>query len=488
MDKIIKAPLHNLEIEQAFLGNIITLNQRTNLAISDFYNFNHQKIYQAIKDLWKNDQGIDIISLVNRLKEKNQLEEVGGCSYLAQLSNKAGLSSNTKGYTETIRKKARLRELNKLGYQIIELSENESKPIEIIINEAGQKINKITDKHLSGKKNLFKIISGSEMIDKKIKAQPYIVDKMIPERAITAITADSGKGKSMFALIIAYHIAKGEKIFGEFEVKQNKVLIIDQEMDSDIIHERYKSVFKEEKESQIDFIYEQSLQIDDNNHYQDLIRLIKQNNYKVIIFDTLTNLHNKSENSADEMKEVNRRLLDLINQTGVSIIYLHHHKKRQQGELYSQSSSRGSTEIIAKVASHLLIDSKVSIDAECDISITELTIQQEKARRPERINKIGLKIFYDQNLKQTHWEYIGEVKNNEKKIEQAKDFIKEELRNNSWLSIENLKNSASEKKIDIGEKNLREACRELVKNMEIQEKTGKELNREQARAKFYNLI
>jgi len=325
------------------------------------------------------------------------------------------------------------------------------------------------------------VIRGDDIIDSDIEEKPFIIDKLIPERAITAITADSGKGKSLLALVIAKAVAKGEKLFGEFEVKQSKVIIVDLEMDKDLIQGRYKAVIKE-KGLPIDYIYEQPISIDNEKDFMQLIELAK--NYKVIIFDTLTNLHNKNENSSDEMKIVNKLMLKLINETGITIIYLHHHRKRQQGEFYSQSSSRGSTEIIAKVASHLLIDSKQSMDEECGVSTLELTITQEKARRPERINKIGVKIHYDMNLKETHWEYMGEIDDREVKIEQAKEFILTAVEQ-GWLSINEMKVRSEEQGKKIGESNLREGCRELVKAGLLKEEKGKKLGKEQKSAKYY---
>lgn len=331
-------------------------------------------------------------------------------------------------------------------------------------------------------KGLFNIVSGNEMLKMEIKTMPYIIDKLIPECAITAVTADSGKGKSLIALILAYHISRGEKLFNEFEVKQSKVLIIDQEMDEDIIISRHQSVAKKQN-TNIDYIYSQLIEIDKPDHYGYLIETIKEGGYQVIMFDTLIQLHSGNENSADEMKEVNRLLLNLINETGVTIIYLHHHRKKQRGEYPGQSSSRGSTEIIAKVSSHLLIDSKPKVEDE--ITQTNLTIQQEKSRRPEKINKIGVKIFYDQCLKETHWEYLGEVNDNESKIQKAKELIKEDMPEGEWLNINEIQDLIG---YTIGESNLREACRELVKEKILAEKLGSELGKDNKRAKYYCLI
>ncbi len=482
-NNIEKLPPQNIEAEQSLLGSLIMDNNAISkigeLSEKDFYNDNHKKIFSCMKEM----SDCDIISLTDRLMEKDLLSKIGGRAYLAKLTNCVITSTNVSKHAEIIRKKAILRRLNHVANEINDLSYKEDENIDKLLDQAEKKLNRITNSY-TVKKAHFKIVKGDELIDMKELKTPYIVDKLIPEGAITAITADSGRGKSLITLILAYHIAGGKKLFDIFEVKQNRVLIIDQEMDNDVILGRYKAVVKE-KNIPIDFIYNQFLQIDYDKDYKWLIKTIKEKGYKVVVFDTLTNLHSKSENSADEMKEVNKKLLNLIHETGVSIIYLHHHKKRQQGENFSQSSSRGSTEIIAKVASHILIDSKHWIEDE--ITHLKLTLQQEKARRPDRISKIGVKVFYDPYLKETHWEYLGEINDKEQKAEEAKKFILNTLESTTWLSIAEFKEKMNDGNLKIGENNLRDACRDLVKEKKIIEELGKNIEKEQKRAKYYNL-
>jgi len=111
----------------------------------------------------------------------------------------------------------------------------------------------------------FKIIKGEEILSKEIKKFPYIVDKLVPEKAITSITADSGRGKSIVSLIFAKAIASGNKLFDEFEVKKSTVLILDQEMDEDLIVGRYKAIIQDKLD--IDYIYEQFLLVDKEEDY-----------------------------------------------------------------------------------------------------------------------------------------------------------------------------------------------------------------------------
>lgn len=318
------------------------------------------------------------------------------------------------------------------------------------------------------------ITSCQELLDYEVQPEFFIINPLIPKEAITSITADSGKGKSLFALLLAHHIASGLSLFDKYKVDQGKVLIVDQEMNKNEIATRFKKLVS--GDLPIDYIIEQKFSITDEDRFSYLSSKIIENNYTVVIFDTFTEIHESEENDSGEMKRVNEQLLKLIRLTKVSIIYLHHHRKMQKGEKLSQSSSRGSSEIIAKVSSHLLLDSKHYVD-EFGSKVLEITISQEKARSSSRLDeKISFKIFNNIFTDKMEWEYLGEVIEKTKKIEEAKAYIIQTLQDTAGATVKNL-----EEKSEIGNNNLRLALKELTEEKKID-------SNQQGRAKFYFLI
>lgn len=354
--------------------------------------------------------------------------------------------------------------------------------IQNYLKEGGVKQVNTLKAYRSAKGGKFKIVNGNEMLTRETSKFPYLVNKLVPEKAITSITADSGQGKSIIALILARHISMGQKLFGEFEVKKTKVLIIDQEQDEDLIIGRYKSIVREK--SDIHFLYGQLWVINKDENYDWLVAEIKINNYGLLILDTLTTIHDKDENKADQMRQINNLLLQLITDTGITIIYLHHHRKRQMNEKMGQASSRGSTEIIAKVASHLLVTTKKDANLEGFMTL-QMIISQEKARRPESIIKIGVDISYNLATKETSWVYKGEINEEEKRIEKATKFILGLVeQENSEFTINQFMEKNKEQGGAFGASALRSACRQLVKEklISVRQGTGK-----QHSTNFYSL-
>ena len=81
-----------------------------------------EEVHEAMDDLRKS--GVDILTLGNRLEEKNQLETIGGKSYLAALTNTVPTASNVAHYANIVHRKATRRrlltssgEISRLAYQ-----------------------------------------------------------------------------------------------------------------------------------------------------------------------------------------------------------------------------------------------------------------------------------------------------------------------------------------------------------------------------------
>ena len=90
-------PPQNIEAEESIISAILIDNDALldvieSLGPEDFYRTAHQKIYEAITDLFDKAEPIDLVTLANKLKEKGQLEDIGSASYLARLVDTVPLS------------------------------------------------------------------------------------------------------------------------------------------------------------------------------------------------------------------------------------------------------------------------------------------------------------------------------------------------------------------------------------------------------------
>src|SRR4051794_33171407 len=86
----LKVPPHSVEAEQSVLGGLMLENQAWDkvadrLQEKDFYRLEHQIIFRAIASLANQSQPFDWVTLTEELKKINELNTIGGDSYLVEL-------------------------------------------------------------------------------------------------------------------------------------------------------------------------------------------------------------------------------------------------------------------------------------------------------------------------------------------------------------------------------------------------------------------
>lgn len=154
---IAKLPPHSLEAEESLLGSLLIdkdaiIRVADTVMPQDFYRDAHKLIYETVKELYGNQEPIDIITLANRLEDKKQLATIGGRSYLAQLSNTVATSGNITHYAAIIQRKATLRRLQQAAAEISGLSFDEERNIDDVLDETEKLIFGVSRKYL---KNAF---------------------------------------------------------------------------------------------------------------------------------------------------------------------------------------------------------------------------------------------------------------------------------------------------------------------------------------------
>lgn len=114
-----RTPPHSVEGEQGVLGCVLlSPNDCMGKCIekfpagpSVFYDLKHQVIYERMLEMFEKKEAIDVITLHQRLKDRNQLEAVGGLDYLAPLPDKVASSANLEFYTQIVLDKFTLRQV-----------------------------------------------------------------------------------------------------------------------------------------------------------------------------------------------------------------------------------------------------------------------------------------------------------------------------------------------------------------------------------------
>ncbi len=120
-----KVPPQDISAEQSVLGAVLLDNHclpdiAATLQPGDFYRENHKIIYRALLELHRKNVEADIITLPNQLRAANELEKVGGVTYVATLANLVPTAANAVQYAKIVREKAVIRRVIRSATKIIQ--------------------------------------------------------------------------------------------------------------------------------------------------------------------------------------------------------------------------------------------------------------------------------------------------------------------------------------------------------------------------------
>jgi replicative DNA helicase len=134
-----KIPPQNIDAEISLLGSILIEDDvitsiADRISAEDFYDKRHGLIYNAMLRLYEKHQPVDLLTLSNSLRDSDELETIGGSSYLTELTNAVPTAAHAEHYAEIVSEKAMRRKLIKASEDIVNLSftENTSSVQEIL--------------------------------------------------------------------------------------------------------------------------------------------------------------------------------------------------------------------------------------------------------------------------------------------------------------------------------------------------------------------
>jgi replicative DNA helicase len=148
-----KLPPQHIEAEQSILGGILIENDAINrvteiLDAEDFYREAHRKIFNALINLSERDEPADLITLTNELRKIDQLDSIGGASYLASLIDSVPTAANIQYYARIVKEKAILRKLIQTSTEIITQSYEDRGDVESFLDEAERSIFEISERRV----------------------------------------------------------------------------------------------------------------------------------------------------------------------------------------------------------------------------------------------------------------------------------------------------------------------------------------------------
>ncbi|MBR5700358.1 MAG: replicative DNA helicase [Bacteroidales bacterium] len=138
-------PPQALEVEEAVLGAILVEPSTIDASMDEltpscFYSPKHRMIFEAISALVNDHDAVDMVTVTAKLREKGQLEEVGGPVAIADLTTRIGAAANIEFYIKVLKQKAIQRDLITASTEILKMSFDDSVRVDDLTDKAQTKI------------------------------------------------------------------------------------------------------------------------------------------------------------------------------------------------------------------------------------------------------------------------------------------------------------------------------------------------------------
>ena len=353
-----KIPPQSVDLEEVVLGAMMIDKRGVDevidlLSAEVFYRENHKYIFDAIFQLFKSGQPIDLLTVSAQLKKSGNLDLAGGEFYLIQLTQKVSSSAHIEFHARIVLQKFIQRSLIRISNEIIEEAYEESTDVFDLLDNAESKLYEIAQGNLKrssetaqnlviqavkkieeigNKDGLSGVPSGYEKVDK-------VTSGWQPSDLII-IAARPGMGKTALTLSMARNIAVEHNIpVAFFSLEMSSVQLItrlissETGLSSEILRTgKLKDHEWEQLTVKVNALEKAPLYIDDTPSLSifDLRakarRLASQHGIKIIFIDYLqlmtTGGSQKTGNREQEISTISRNLKALAKELEVPVIAL----------------------------------------------------------------------------------------------------------------------------------------------------------------------
>ena len=222
-----RLPPHSIEAEEAVLGSLLidpdALFEVANFLRADaFYRAQNRWIYESMLGLSENRVPLDVVTLIEELRRRERLEEIGGESTVISLLNAVPTSINVEAYGKMVEAAAIRRNLILAAGSIAKLAYNEAEDINVVLDRSEHTLFSISEQRTTRDLQPVRDIASTYLERMELlreRGDEFIgvptgfsdLDKMLSglnKSDLVIIAARPGMGKTALEISIALNAAR----------------------------------------------------------------------------------------------------------------------------------------------------------------------------------------------------------------------------------------------------------------------------------------
>ena len=354
-----KLPPQSRELEEAVLGALLLEKNAYEIVCGilkpeSFYDPIHKIIFGAIQSLVAQNEPVDILTVVEELKRKGELELVGGAVYVAELSEKVASSAHIEHHARIVQQKYLSRKLIEIASQSLSSAYDETLDIDDVVSEALTAIenmqNGATEQQM---KSISSVVyrAGKEYEKRAINAEKGIsigihtglerLDKRLygfQRGELCILAGRPAMGKTAFALHIARKTAMRGNAVAIFSLEMtdisfaNRMIIADSGIDAHafrsgrlVPEELHSMMSSQGRIAKLPISINETLEITVNQIKAQCKKLKREGKCDIVLIDYLqliekNKLNGKTTN--DELEALSRSLKAMAKELGLPVVVL----------------------------------------------------------------------------------------------------------------------------------------------------------------------
>lgn len=413
-----RVPPQNIEAEQAVLGAVLIKKEALTevqeiLQPEDFYREAHRVVYSAMEELFLHNEAVDLVTLTEQLRKKDQLEKVGGLAFVTALANSVPTAANVSYHAKIVREKADLRNLIDAATEIAGKAYEDADEVENIMDEAEKKILSLASSRTGSDFEPIKTIlmNSIDRISALYESKGGLtglstgfkdLDQLtsgLQASDLVLVAARPSMGKTAFTLNIAAHAALRDHSVAFFSLEMSKEQLVQRMLCSEgaIDSQRLRTGQLEDEEwgkliGTADRLSKAKIFIDDTPGITVMElrskarRLKAEHGLELVVIDYLQLMQGRSSRSGDnrqqEISEISRSLKALARELNVPVVALSQlsrsvESRQVKKPMLSDLRESGSLEQDADIVMFLYREDYYDQDTE-NKNITEVIIAKHR--------------------------------------------------------------------------------------------------------------
>jgi len=407
-------PPQNIEAEQSILGGLLIdkdaiIKIAQILRPNHFYRVQHSIIYEAILSLFERREPADVVTVADELREKKNLKQAGGETYLGDLVNMVPTVSNVEAYAQIVKEAYIRRELISIANSTSSTAFNGGSAVQELLEQTEKNIFSLSQEHISQDFTPIRDVLAEsfqrieELHQKKSKFRGIPtgftdIDALLAglqDSNLIILAARPSVGKTSFALNIAQYIAVHEQLpVAFFSLESSKEELVDRLLSSQADVDGWKIMTGNLNEKELEKITEAMAILADAPIYIDdtpgarvldmmtkARRLQMDHDIKIVFVDYLQLAVSRNlENRVQEVAEISQTMKNLARELKCPVVVLSQLSRavEQRGSSKPQLADLRDSGSIEQDADVVMFLHRADEDEQLDANHVKLTISKHR--------------------------------------------------------------------------------------------------------------